>query len=238
MMKEYVSTGGIYEDGYVRPIIPYRKMSKNENFERDGYLFLPKFIQNPEVLKEYPLIDENGNRVTGVIKYERKGKTKFIPEDGVKGALARYNIPKYKEVHFLIKKSIEKILGMDLYPTYFFDRFYFEGHHLTRHVDRQACEVSVTLQISSNHPNDPWPIWFDLPDRSEKCVLMDDGDAVIYKGCEREHWRDALPSRYNKTQRFWRKVKRLYDDTYHHQIFLHYVDANGPFVHYAFDANK
>jgi len=94
----------------------------------------------------------------------------------------------------------------------------------------------VTLQISSNHPDDPWPIWFERPDGSESYVLMNDGDAAVYKGCEREHWRDSLPSRYNKAQRLWRKVRKIADDTYHHQIFLHYVDANGPYVHCAFDA--
>jgi hypothetical protein len=31
-------------------------------------------------------------------------------------------------------------------------------------------------------------------------------------------------------------VRKLPDDTYHHQIFLHYVNANGPFCHCAFDA--
>lgn len=238
MKREYVSTGGIYTEGYVRPILPFRKMSKNESFERNGYLFLPGFIQNPELLYEPPLVYENGKRITGVLKYTRKDKFQFISEDNVKGALARYNIPKYKELHFLVKKAIEEILGMDLHPSYFFDRFYFAGHHLTRHVDRHACEVSVTLQLNTNNPDNPWPIWFDLPDGSEKYVLMKDGDAVIYKGCEREHWRDALPSKYNKTQKFWRKVRKLPDDTYHHQIFLHYVDANGPFVHCAFDAIK
>jgi hypothetical protein len=25
------------------------------------------------------------------------------------------------------------------------------------------------------------------------------------------------------------------DDTYHHQIFLHYVNASGPYVNFAFD---
>jgi len=25
------------------------------------------------------------------------------------------------------------------------------------------------------------------------------------------------------------------DDTYHHQIFLHYVNSQGPFVHFAND---
>jgi acyl-CoA thioesterase len=64
---------------------------------------------------------------------------------------------------------------------------------------------------------------------------MKNGDAAVYKGCEREHWRDPLESKYNRMQRRIRKVRKMQDDTYHHQIFLHYVNSQGPFVHFAND---
>ena len=232
MMNEYKSTGGIYEEGYERHNYS-RIMSKNELFERDGYLFVPKLISNPESMKV------SVPKERGQINYYNNRMDKFdhFPEEGqVNGSLARYNIPYYRDLHFLIKSQIEIILGMDLHPTYFYDRFYFAGQQLKRHTDRPACEVSVSLQISSNRSNESWPIWFECPDGRESYVLMNDGDAVIYKGCEREHWRDSLPSKYNLMQKFWRMMRRLPDDTYHHQIFLHYVDANGPFCHFAFDA--
>ena len=179
----------------------------------------------------WPVPEERGQ-----INYQRKDKFTHEPEEKqVNGSLARYNFPAYKELHYLVKKEVEEILKMDLHPTYYFDRFYFTGQQLKRHSDRPACEVSVTLQISTNR-KDPWSIWFEKPDGTESFVNMKNGDAVIYKGCEREHWRDPLPSRYNKIEKAWRKVNRLPDDTYHHQIFLHYVDANGPYCHCAFDA--
>jgi hypothetical protein len=89
--------------------------------------------------------------------------------------------------------------------------------------------VSVTLQISTNR-KEPWPIWFETPNSNESFVNMKNGDAVIYKGCEREHWRYPLESKYNRIQRVFKK-----DDTYHHQIFFHYVNANGPYLPFAFD---
>lgn len=231
--KEYKSTGGIYENGYQRRVFPTRKMSKNESFEKNGYLLIPNLITDPENIK-VPVPSERGQFT---YYHNRMDKFDYLPEETqVNGSLARYNIPIYRELHFIIKKSIEMRLGMDLHPTYFYDRFYFIGHQLKRHSDRPACEVSVTLQISSNHSDNPWPIWFERPDGTDSCVLMNDGDATVYKGCEREHWRDPLPSKYNKMQKLWRKVRKLSDDTYHHQIFFHYVDANGPFVHCAFDA--
>lgn len=230
---DYQSTGGVYEEGYQRCVLSPRRMSKNQIFEDNGYIFIPRLILNPNELK-VPVPEERGQ-----ISYynNRMDKYNYVPEEKqVYGSLARYNIPIYRDLHFLIKKEIEKILEMDLHPTYFYDRFYFVGQQLKRHSDRPACEVSVSLQISSNHPDDPWPIWFERPDGSESYVLMNDGDAVVYKGCEREHWRDPLPSKYNKIEKAWRKMNHFSDDTYHHQIFLHYVDANGPFVHHAFDA--
>jgi hypothetical protein len=234
MIMEYKSTGGVYEEGYQHCSLPTtNNMSKNQIFEDNGYVFIPGLILNPEDLK-VPIPKERGQ-----ITYYNNRMDKFThyPEETqVNGSLSRYNIPIYRDLHFLVKKEIEKVLGMDLHPTYFYDRFYFVGQELKRHSDRPACEVSVTLQISSNHSDNPWPIWFERPDGSESYVLMNDGDAVIYKGCEREHWRDPLASKYNKIEKSWRKVNRLSDDTYHHQIFLHYVNANGPFVHHAFDA--
>ena len=44
-------------------------------------------------------------------------------------------------------------------------------------------------------------------------VLLDEGDAVIYRGCELVHWREA----YNEGTKLA-------------QVFLHYVDANGKFT--------
>mgnify|MGYP003120860093 FL=1 len=50
-----------------------------------------------------------------------------------------------------------------------------------------------------------WPIFMD-----GTSVELEAGDAVIYSGCEVEHWREEF----------------LGD--YHSQFFLHYVDKNGP----------
>lgn len=228
-MKEYLPTSGSYDPVYTRKFYNSRKISKNKSFEEKGFLFVPKFVDEVNLL-QVPVPPERG-----LFKFNRYNVTYTPVELQVEGSLSRYNFPYYKALHLWVKKRVESILDIDLHPTYYFDRFYFCGQDLKRHSDRESCDISVTLQISSNHPNEPWPIWFEQPDKKHSYVLMDDGDAVIYRGFEREHWRDPLPSRYNKAQRLWRKVRKLPDDTYHHQIFLHYVDANGPFCHFAFD---
>ena len=40
-----------------------------------------------------------------------------------------------------------------------------------------------------------------------------EGDGIIYRGCEIEHWRNPCDGP---------------DNYYSGQVFLHYVDANGP----------
>lgn len=212
-----------------------QSMSKNESFEKNGYLFLPGLISDSDELYCAPPLDENSERLTGQLNFIRKDKFKFYSEDTqVIGSLARYNVPIYKHLHYIVRKKLENHLGIELLPTYYYDRFYYVGQKLERHRDRPACEVSVTLQISSNSDK-PWPIWFERPDGSESHVIMKNGDAAVYKGCECEHWRDPLKSKYNRIENFWRTLRKKEDDTYHHQVFLHYVNSQGPFVHHGND---
>ncbi len=42
---------------------------------------------------------------------------------------------------------------------------------------------------------------------------LEPGDAIVYRGCEIEHWREQLSAP---------------EYSYHIQAFFHYVDANGP----------
>ena len=94
----------------------------------------------------------------------------------------------------------------------------------------------MTIHISTNLSN-PWPVCIKTPDTKEKIgedrsVILNAGDGMIYKGCERPHWRDPMPDEYNKTW-YGKKIKR--DDLYYHQIFFHYVLANGIRSHHAND---
>ena len=212
-------------------------MTKNESFERDGYLALPQLIDYNDI-EQYqyePFLDENGNRVTGQLNFRRINKAIHSEvETQVPGSFSRYNFPPYKNLHYLIRKKIEKVLGIDLLPTYYYERYYYVGQELGKHRDRPACEVSVTLQLNTNSEK-PWPIWFNKPDGSDGYVTMKNGDGAVYKGCERPHWREPLQSKYSPLKEKWMKFRNKEDDTWHHQIFLHYVNAQGPFVHYALD---
>ena len=189
-----------------------------EAFDRNGYLYVPDAVDFKSLYCSPP-VDKEGQRITGIERHHRRQETQFNSvEPQVNGSLARYNHPCYKATHYSLMKKIEGILSMDLLPTYYFDRFYYEGQKLDRHSDRPSCEISATVQISTNR-DQAWPIWFQRPDQTENSVSMKNGDMVIYKGCEREHWREPLTG----------------ENSYHHQIFFHYVNAQGNYVHYAYD---
>ena len=189
-----------------------------EVFDRNGYLYVPNAVDFKSLYCSPP-VNKEGQRITGMERHFRRQKPEFKSiEPQVNGSLARYNHPCYKAIHHSLMKQIEGILNIDLLPTYYFDRFYYEGQELTRHKDRPSCEISATVQISTNR-DEAWPIWFQRPDHTENSVSMKNGDMVIYKGCEREHWREPLTG----------------ENSYHHQIFFHYVNAQGPYVHYAYD---
>jgi hypothetical protein len=203
-------------------------LGAREFFNKYGYMVI-RGIWDPKDFQEEP------PKERGQINYYGKvDKFSFEPlEQQVNGSLARYNHPKFKYDHSQIRLKLQKILGEELYNTYYYDRFYFAGQRLYRHTDRDACEISLTYQISANTKK-PWPICFEDPYGNEKYVVLNDGDAVLYKGCERDHWRELLPSNLNFIDKFRRKK----DDTYHHQIFFHYVRANGSRAHCANDMAK
>ena len=156
------------------------------------------------------------------IKYKKtRGKFNLesttIPTQ-VPNSICIYSNPIYYVMHYKVKNKLEKRLGKRLYPTYYFERVYLNGQDLKKHIDRGACEVSVSLHVSSNIDRD-WHIYFNHGDRivSYKCDI---GDAVVYNGVEIQHWREELRCQKNQ---------------YYHQIFFHYVDADGKYAHFAYD---
>ena len=211
------------------------EVSNLQKLNNDGYLYAPKIIMDPKNLYFPPPKDENNNNKTGALVYEgdEPKLIEEIDELDVPTSFSRYRYPSYHQVHKLIGKAIENILQIDLFPTYYYERCYWKNSVLVRHTDRPACEISISIQVSSN--TKPWPIFFKKPNGEESSVTMNDGDGVIYKGIEIEHWRNRLDSKYNRFQRYIKKLRKIDDDTYHHQVFFHYVKAQGNYVHHAYD---
>ena len=203
--------------------------TRNEQFDKDGYLVVKDLWDKDELF--HPLPEERGQ-----INYWDNNVENFnhYPVEGqVEGSLARYWHPQYRLIHSGIRLKLEKIIGRKLYNTYYYDRYYFPGQELTIHADRDACEISVSVHISTNltGENAKWPFKIKTPAGEERSLSLEPGDGLLYKGCERPHWREAMPTEY--TRKWFRKVEK--DGLYYHQIFFHYVLADGQRSHCAGD---
>ena len=222
----------------------------NESFDKNGYLVI-KNLWNPEELY-HPLPQQKG-------QYNYYGKKldlfHFAPvEMQVEGSTSRYWHPQYREIHTGIRLKLEKTIGRKLYNTYYYDRFYNPGQELKKHTDRDACEISVTVHVGTNleDKDKDWPIWIKTPDTytdkkksqvlipgEERSVVLQPGDGMIYKGCERPHWRKPMPG-----VPFGKKTKKLFGrkiqekEYYYHQIFFHYVLQDGQRSHCAGDSTR
>lgn len=111
-----------------------------------------------------------------------------------------------------MRPKIEEATGLKLNPTYSYARKYAPGDELKPHIDREACEISATLTLGFD--GDIWPIHVSKDATTEKDVGPIDlpvGSLIIYRGMEINHWRE--PYKEGKWQC---------------QVFLHYVDADGP----------
>ena len=221
--------------------------TRNESFEKNGYLVVKNLWDPKELFSSVP---EHRGQYTFFGKNPENFQ--YIPlENQVEGSTARYWHPQYRSIHSGIRIKLEKELGRKLYNTYYYDRFYFPGQALARHADRDACEISVTVHISTNleGKDADWPIWIKTPDtytdetKSEvsvpgenRSVILKAGDGMIYKGCERPHWRDPMPTpRRRKRDIILRRKEKEY---YYHQIFFHYVLADGQRAHCANDSSR
>ena len=106
-----------------------------------------------------------------------------------------------------LKPLMEKESGLKLNETYSYARIYKKGDELKRHKDRYSCEVSTTLNLGG----DDWPIYLEPSGEEGKegtKVILNQGDMLVYKGCDVEHWREAFEGENCG------------------QVFLHYNDAS------------
>jgi len=110
----------------------------------------------------------------------------------------------------------EKLTGKKLLPTYSYARLYKNGEELKIHTDREACEISATITLGFD--SEAWPIYMgDAGGLNASKIDMGVGDAVLYYGMEKHHWREEFQGEWQA------------------QVFLHYVDADGPNAEWVWD---
>jgi hypothetical protein len=117
----------------------------------------------------------------------------------------------------------EQASGLKLYPTYSYARLYNQqGEELKNHRDRPACEISATITL--DFEGDVWSIYMGDDEQKTLNVSKIDmgiGDAVMYRGMDKWHWREPY------VEGKWQA-----------QVFLHYVDQNGSHAEWKYDKRE
>ena len=176
----------------------------NANFFKDnGYLIIPKILSG-ELLDFIGIHAYNRARLGDGAWMEdpQAPNTPSFGDDLVMENLSDFLLPK-----------IESAAGMKLLPTYTYFRVYKAGDILENHRDRPSCEISISMSLRKK--GKIWPIYIN-----NTAIMLEEGDALIYKGCKVEHWREPYT-----------------EGTKLAQAFLHYVDANGPYTEWKNDKN-
>jgi hypothetical protein len=136
-------------------------------------------------------------------------------DDQVPNTPAGYGDPAFDGLLEYLRPSVEKHSGLRLLPTYSYFRLYKRGDVLKRHRDRKACEISLSLNIGQR-PAEPWPLCVESERESFSASLLP-GDALLYRSIDLFHWRE------------------VYEGEALVQVFLHYVDRDGPHADKKFD---
>lgn len=175
-------------------------MTDAEHFEKHGCVFVKNFIdeQTIAVVSHY---FEN--------KIKRGEWSEGSNTTDPTSKFSRYADPLIEVLLLASKEAVENATGKELLPTYSYSRIYQAGEALRPHVDRPACEVSVTVNVATK--GEFSPIYTQYGQNDPEKHVLNPGDAVIYMGCDVMHWRQPLQ-----------------EGQLNVQFMLHYVDKNGP----------
>jgi hypothetical protein len=179
-----------------------------QELEQNNFLFVPNFIsqERAQVLNSWLLTERDDGRL---IDDPRS-------HEGLFGKVYQDAIP-FLELLCEKRNEISKLVEESVLPTYSYCIVYGPDSQLIRHVDRSACEVSLTVHLGGDTK---WPIFIKKPSGEEISFELNPGDAIVYLGCVAEHWRKKFTGQY------------------YSQVFLHYVRSNGPNAWVYFDKKR
>jgi len=175
-------------------------------FSQQRYVFLRSLLEARQAMVLYDYAVNLVNRI------------QWISDEQVPGTPALYGEHRMEELLVTILPRIEDASGLSLYPTYSYLRVYKRGDVLARHKDRAACEISLSLNLGYDG-DASWPLWIEGP-AGVSSYRMEPGDALLYRGIECDHWREAFAGQPIA------------------QVFLHYVDRHGLNAEWKFDKRE
>lgn len=139
-------------------------------------------------------------------------------DGAVANAFSMYGDPAFDTLLNVLAFDVSAHVGHEVVPTYSFARLYSEGSELVKHVDRPACEHSISLHLGGTAT--AWALRLLDHHESEVSVMQEPGDALAYQGMQLVHWRDRL------------------DVGWQAQLFLHWVEVGGTYASQRFDGRS
>lgn len=175
------------------------------SFEKEKYIVV-KNVLNSQIIEFLKIQTKMLEDVLTINNNSQSSK--FLFNDiQIKECFSFYSPLFSESLLVLLQPIIEEKTGKKLFPTYSYVRIYYKNAILEKHTDRNSCEYSASICIKNDR--EPWIFWLKNIQDNNTCISLEEGDLLIYKGNELEHWRE----KYNNNE--------------HIQFFLHYVDING-----------
>ena len=204
-------------------------MTETEQYRANGYVALPGLFPSIVLRGFYEQMRHDLGLSAGrAAQFTARGP--LLSKDAIEVYAYHY----HPMMTFLwgLTPRVALAAGCDLLPTYAYFRLYQRGDICRVHSDRLACEHSVSLTIAYGDDK-PWPLSVgtqaqpkasgevsaDFNGANYGSVAMQPGDGVLYQGVHHRHGRiDPNPNSWSA------------------HLFLHWVDANGPYAEHAFDS--
>ena len=177
----------------------------NEKLTENNYLIVPNFIST-----------ERADALASDFKdYANKFDIKNDPQ--VEKCVGKYDYISFVELLCEKNVQVSQLVGETVLPTCTYARIYEKGAVLTPHVDKEECEISLTVNLASD---EPWAIWIQNPKGQKQEVVLNRGDAMIYFGMTAPHWREE------------------YLGNTCTQLFMHYVRSRGKYATFYFNKER
>src|SRR5262245_17354360 len=113
-------------------------------FERQRYAVVPGMISAPEA----QALADHLDKINAAGQMTLNDA--FVPQTP-----STYGDYTLEKLLAQLGPKMEFFTGLALYPTYSFARIYKHGDVLSPHRDRDACEISISLNLGQQ-PDEPW----------------------------------------------------------------------------------
>lgn len=98
---------------------------------------------------------------------------------------------KFDNIFDRLTEVVRNITGLNIIKSNSYSRIYFNDSVLKKHVDRDGLDLTLSIQIDNTFDK-PCPIYGKGYDGTIYKSELNNGDSVLIKGGELEHWRDEI----------------------------------------------